>query len=202
MPKTTAVSPMIEPTDRSMPPVISTGVIAIAISPISTLNRVTSKKFATVRKRGAMTAKTSDRDRERGQRRPLAVWKPASHASAHVLRTAAAARGRSLRGPMCAPRVQADRGKNDRSLQRALPVGRHAHEGQCRPDGAEQHDTEHGAANRADATRHRGPADDDRSDDFHFESKTGIARHLAEARRVQHGRDCRQRSSKGERRPP
>ena len=45
-PNTTAESPMIEPTDRSMPPVIMIGVIASASSPNSTLKRTTSKKFA------------------------------------------------------------------------------------------------------------------------------------------------------------
>ena len=38
-PNTTAASPIIEPTDRSMPPVMITGVSATASSPSSTLSR-------------------------------------------------------------------------------------------------------------------------------------------------------------------
>ncbi len=58
-PKMTAASPIIAPTDRSMPPVMMTGVSATASSPSSTLNRVTSKKFATVAKLGATAEKSA-----------------------------------------------------------------------------------------------------------------------------------------------
>src|SRR5262245_52069468 len=58
-PSTTADRPIIEPTDRSIPPVTMTGVSATASSPSSTLKRITSKKFATDKKFGAMNEKTT-----------------------------------------------------------------------------------------------------------------------------------------------
>src|SRR5688572_15218379 len=53
-PKTTAASPIIAPTDRSMPPVTITGVRAIASRPNSTLSRVSSKKLPMLAKFGAI----------------------------------------------------------------------------------------------------------------------------------------------------
>src|ERR1035437_5556664 len=56
-PNTTAESPMMEPTDKSIPPVIMIGVSASASSPSSTLKRTTSKKFDHVKKFSPMEAK-------------------------------------------------------------------------------------------------------------------------------------------------
>ncbi len=58
-PNTTAASPIIDPTDRSMPPLMITGVNATASSPSSTLRRVTSKKFPSVKKFCAMAEKSA-----------------------------------------------------------------------------------------------------------------------------------------------
>src|SRR5580698_5691248 len=52
-----AMSPTVDPTDRSMPPAIRIGVSATASRPSSTLNRKSSKKFVHVKKAGAETAK-------------------------------------------------------------------------------------------------------------------------------------------------
>ena len=49
-PSTTADKPIIDPTERSMPPVIMIGVSTSASSPTSTLRRVISKAFAAERK--------------------------------------------------------------------------------------------------------------------------------------------------------
>ena len=59
LPKTTAERPINDPTDRSMPPLVITGVKATARRPISTLNRITSKAFASDRKWVPMTEKTT-----------------------------------------------------------------------------------------------------------------------------------------------
>src|SRR3984957_15031865 len=56
-PNTTAQSPIIDPTERSIPPVIITGVNASASNPSSTLSRITSRKFAVVKKFCATTEK-------------------------------------------------------------------------------------------------------------------------------------------------
>ena len=57
MPNTTAESPIMEPTERSMPPVTITGVSAIASSPSSTLNRAISNPFSTEKKWGVVAPK-------------------------------------------------------------------------------------------------------------------------------------------------
>ena len=59
MPKTTAERPISDPTDRSMPPLVITGVNATASRPISTLRRSTSKALASVRKFVPMTENTA-----------------------------------------------------------------------------------------------------------------------------------------------
>ena len=72
-PNTTAESPMIEPTDRSIPPVIMIGVIASASKPNSTLRRTTSKKFASVKKFSPIAAKIAELHRQRERQHPLPV---------------------------------------------------------------------------------------------------------------------------------
>ena len=72
-PKTTAASPIIEPTERSMPPVIITGVSASASSPSSTLSRTTSKKLAVVKKLGASAEKAAISSASAEQQDPFAV---------------------------------------------------------------------------------------------------------------------------------
>ncbi len=59
LPKTTAERPISEPTDRSMPPVVITGVKATASRPISTLRRSTSNALASEKKLVPITAKTA-----------------------------------------------------------------------------------------------------------------------------------------------
>ena len=72
-PKQTAASPIMAPTDKSMPPVIRIGVSAMASSPSSALSRAISKKLASVKKFGAMSAKIADFGRQaRRQARPYA----------------------------------------------------------------------------------------------------------------------------------
>ena len=56
-PITTAARLIIDPTERSMPPVMMMGVIASASSPSSTLKRTTSKKLLQVKKFSAITEK-------------------------------------------------------------------------------------------------------------------------------------------------
>ena len=56
-----------------MPPVMRTGVRAMASRPSSTLRRAISKKLPAVAKFGAMAAEQDDLDNEGGQQHPLAV---------------------------------------------------------------------------------------------------------------------------------
>src|SRR5690349_11210727 len=149
-PNITAASPIIAPTDRSMPPVTTIGVIATASRPTSTLTRITSNAFATLRKFGATIANTTT----------SAAIAPASTS----LDTGGGARPRRAHDPRAAGktgRVDRDRGEDDHALQGALPLRADAEEGQRRADGAEQHDAEQRAGRRAAAAGHRGAADDD-----------------------------------------
>ena len=59
LPKTTAERPINEPTDRSIPPLVITGVSATASRPISTLRRTTSNALATEKKLVPITANTA-----------------------------------------------------------------------------------------------------------------------------------------------
>ena len=59
LPKTTAERPISDPTDRSMPPVVITGVKATARRPISTERRSTSNALASEKKLVPITAKTA-----------------------------------------------------------------------------------------------------------------------------------------------
>ena len=70
LPKTTAERPINDPTDRSMPPVVITGVKATARRPISTLRRSTSNALASEKKLVPITAKTAiSRSQETHQNR-------------------------------------------------------------------------------------------------------------------------------------
>ena len=71
LPKTTAERPISDPTDRSMPPVVITGVRATAKRPISTLRRSTSNALASDKKLVPMTAKTAT---SRARRPSRIVW--------------------------------------------------------------------------------------------------------------------------------
>ncbi len=64
-PKLTAQSPIMDPTERSMPPVMITGVSASVRSPISTPSRMHSKKLVTEKKLGAarLSSRTSTSSR-------------------------------------------------------------------------------------------------------------------------------------------
>src|SRR5690349_2044153 len=155
-PNITAASPIIAPTDRSIPPVTTIGVIAIASSPTSTLTRITSKAFATLRKFGATIAKTT-------------ISTAIAPASAR-LDTGGGARAGRAREPRAAGktrRVDRDRGEDNHALQRALPLRADAEKGQCRPDGAEQHDAEECAGNRPAAAGHRRAPDHHCGDHLH-----------------------------------
>src|SRR3954468_47427 len=173
-PNITAASPIIAPTDRSMPPVTTIGVIATASRPTSTLTRITSKAFATLRKFGATIANTTISTAIAPASARLDTGGGARPCRAHGTRAARETR-----------RVDRDGGEDDHALQRTLPLRAHAEKRQCRPDGAEQHDAEQRAGHRAAAAGHCGAADNHRGDHFHLESQPGVARNLVEAHRVQ-----------------
>ena len=67
LPKTTAERPISEPTERSMPPLVITGVKATASRPISTLSRSTSKALPSVKKLVPIAEKTATSSKRRAR---------------------------------------------------------------------------------------------------------------------------------------
>ena len=200
-PNTTADRPIIAPTDRSMPPLMMTGVSATASSPSSTLSRVTSKKLPTREESSARSAANSAiSPASATARQPFAVRRPA--AAPRHRGQARAPGGSSARGGRTfAHCVDRDRREDDRALDGALPVRVDAEERQRRADRAEQDDAEQRAGERAAPAADRGAADDDRRNHLHLEPEAGVAGNLVEADRVEHRREAGQRAGGGEHRP-
>src|SRR5580692_5743210 len=134
-PKTTAARPIIDPTERSIPPDTITGVRASASNPTSTLVRISSKKFLRVKKFAAIAENTS-------------VSASSARARDHSpfgnlgnQRLSEAGSKTSSPGPR-GPRFQTCGRQDDYSLQRLLPISVDAEECQRRSDGAQQNHTE------------------------------------------------------------
>src|SRR5687767_10216404 len=164
-PKQTAASPIMAPTDKSMPPVIRIGVSATASSPSSAFSRAISNTLASVKKFGATTAK-------------IATSATSAAASA-ALCPRLAELGCIAFGPV-RQRIGSHRNENNRALNRAFPVRAHAEKCQRRPDRTEQDDAEDGSGERAPSARNGGAADHDGRDHFQLETEPGVRRHLIE----------------------
>src|SRR5580698_8527971 len=133
-PKITAASAIMEPTERSMPPVITIGVMASDNKPNSTLRRMTSKKFPAVKKFSPMAEK-------------MAISKSSTNASAHSPLGNQRSRQAlcSLSGseiciapPLRAQCVQGDGSQDDAAFDSALPIGAESKKGQRGADQSEQ----------------------------------------------------------------
>src|SRR5579863_844653 len=182
-PKTTAASPIMEPTERSMPPLIRTGVNAMASRPTSTLVRITSKKLPSVKKFCAMAEKiaiSATRAANRPGRLSTAqdsVWSsPASHARARP------------------NRIEAYGRQNDRTLNRFFPVRVDAQERKGRTDHAKQGHTQKRPGDGPSSSSDRSSADHYCGDHLHLQTESCVARDLIEADGIQQRRAARQRS--------
>src|SRR5580698_7534300 len=120
-PNTTAASPIMEPTERSMPAVTRMGVKAMAKSPTSTLVRMTSKKFPRVKKFGAMAENT-------------AISAARAHSRMNSLRLC------MLWLSKCG---YSDGRQNDGALNGLLPVSAQPQERERGADGTQQDHAEH-----------------------------------------------------------
>src|SRR5262249_27205270 len=80
-----------------------------------------------------------------------------------------------------APGVGADRGENDQSVQRALPVARDAEEYERGADDGEQRDTEQRAGERPSTAAYGRAPQDHGGDHPHLEPDAGVARNLVES---------------------
>ena len=191
-PNTTAASPIIAPTDRSMPPVMMTGVSAMASRPSSTLRRVISKKLPTVAKFGATRA------RRARSRRPA----PTSRIDS-PLRNRASRRRHAARRDRLRPRRARAADRRSASIATAARMmapwiarsqyaltPRNVSAGPIAPSRTTPSTV---PAMRAAPAGDRGAADDDGGDDLHLEAEAGVARNLVEADRVEQRGEAGQR---------
>src|SRR5580658_6472545 len=182
----TAVRPTRDPTDRSMPPVMMTGVSAIESSPSSTLNLSTSKKFVQPKNHRATKENRTDSaiKAARSQRSPLLRLEgPRSPATGDK---------RNFSGlfTIAACHVDRDRDEDDGALNCVLPVRADAEECETCADRAEQDDSEDGAEHGSRAARDRCTADDHGGDHLHLEAEPCVAGDLMEPDGVERGRQA------------
>src|SRR5271170_5533195 len=132
-PKMTAASAIMEPTERSMPPVTITGVMATASRPSSTLKRVTSKKLLPVKKFWEMVENTATSASSASNRTHSPLGNKRSR---HGL-CAAGGKAVSMLSRTGTQTVDGHRSQNDRALYGAFPIGADAEECERRADRAQ-----------------------------------------------------------------
>src|SRR5262245_28281465 len=169
-PKTTAARPIIDPTDKSIPPVMITGVNAIASRPSSTLNRSTSKKLLAVRKFSAIAENIATSQKSA----PIRIHRPAGRK--RRLNCLCAASCNKMK--MTTSGIDDDRRQNDPSLKGSFPISAHAQKGQRRTDSSQQDHAKNGACNGSDSSGYCCPSDNNSGDDLHFETQSCITRNL------------------------
>src|SRR5579862_1079575 len=133
-PKSTADSPMREPTLRSIPPETITGVRASANRPISTLRRTTSSALSFDMKLVPMTQKTAiSTDRTSTS---TSSWVRCNRGRPVCSRGGDS--GADMAPPPNSERVRRHREKDDAALDGLGPLGTRAEKNQGGPDGAKQ----------------------------------------------------------------
>src|SRR5579883_1001512 len=178
-PKMTAARPIMEPTERSMPPVIITGVVASASRPSSTESRTISKKLAAVKKLGARTANTA----ASRARAAASTHSPFGKAvSRHDLCTLSGADACIFLRTGAQP-VEGYGSEDDGALERVLPPGADAEEG-----------AGDGAAPAVDGCA----ANNDSGDDLQLEADARVGRDLAEADGIEKCGATGERAGNGE----
>src|SRR6185312_2116772 len=168
-PKTTAARPIMEPTERSIPPVTITGVIAMESNPSSTLKRMTSKKLSRVKKFCPIAAKIA-----------ISTASAASRIHSPRLFNRHPRESNAL-FPALAQNFDYDRGEDDCPLQRAFPVRAHAEERKSGSNRAQQNHAEHGPGCAAGTAGDRRAAHYDGGDDLHFHSEACVGGNLIKA---------------------
>src|SRR5690242_10450181 len=192
-PNTTAASPIIEPTDRSIPPVTMIGVSASASSPTSTARRVTSNAFPAVRKwrpvrpnathSAAMTPSSSHS--------PLGKRRSRNDGATSADCSAMDSADMMLQPPESD--IGAEASEDDRALDRPRPQRADAHEGEGSTDGAEERDADDGADRPSASPGDRRAPHDHRGDRLELQPDPGVARDGGETHRVEHRRESHQR---------
>src|SRR5262245_8008785 len=178
-PRQTAERPIIAPTDRTTPPAMSTGVIATASSPSSTLSLVISKKLPSVKKFGAVAENTATSRARAASRTPLCSSRY------EVV---------GIGFGTTPEHIERDGDENDEALHSALPIRADPDERECRTDGAEEHDPEQRTQNRTATAGDGGPTNHNRRNHLHFQTQAGIRWNLIEPRRVEERGKTRHRT--------
>src|SRR6266478_5080214 len=183
-PKTTAARPIIEPTERSMPPVMMTGVNASASNPSSTLNRIISKKFPHVKKFSAMAEKIATSRTKASSR----AHSPLGNRRSRQGLCAAGGKTASMWLRTHSNCVNHQRGENNGALHRSFPISADPKKCERRTDGSEQNDTQHGSNNTSLSTSDGRAAHHHGRDQFHFQTESGVGWNLIEPDGIQRGR--------------
>src|SRR5437588_979944 len=137
-PNTTEHNASIDPTDKSMPPVMMMGVSASESSPSSTLSRTTSNRFASVKKCSAAKAKIrhSHANTIRSTHSPFGNKRRESGDSSSG--TGAGEVEVDMLVDSADSRIGKDGCQDDCSLNRLFPERIYASEHQCRSDASQQ----------------------------------------------------------------
>src|SRR5438132_2353376 len=191
-PSTTADNPIIDPTDRSMPPVMMTAVSARASKPSSTLRRVISKAFARLRKWLPERPNTPHSTRRTASSTSSLAgshrWRHgASVPSGRDSAASDAGAGRDP-GMVLEPSqdgIRGQRGEDDRALNGLLPERIHSQEDERGADGAQQRRTHERARQTPAPARDGGAADHHRCDRLELQADPEVARDRAEAHGVE-----------------
>src|SRR5436190_4655292 len=195
-PMTTADSPIIEPTERSMPPVMMIGVMIRARRPISTLSRVTSNAFPVVAKLFPENANS---------RHSTAITMSRIHSlfgKSRALQSCSV-----LSGTCCGCEIASSiflksskrdigcqRRQNDPPLDSFFPKRIYAEKRQRCSDRPEQGDADHRADQRSATACDCNAADHDSGDRFQLKAYSRVSRNRRESNRVQHCGDTNQSS--------
>src|SRR5204863_8682244 len=176
--------PIIEPTERAMPPVTMIRVSASASSPISTPSLVISNAFPDVAKlcpaipntRHSTAITTSSTHSLLGNSRSAS----GAFAAASAGGDGAATEDTAMSFEPGERRVGDQRGEDDEPLDRLRPEWTDADVRHRGADRAEQQHADQRAEHGAAATRDRRAADDDRGDSRELEAEPCVARHRVE----------------------
>src|SRR5580704_5702827 len=194
-PNATAAKPIIEPTERLMPPVIMTGVSAMAIKPSSTLNRITSKKLAAEKKFGATTENTtiSASRAANSNHSPLGKTRSRHFLCSNCWSKECCTFYRTCFPALRPHSINHNSGQDDPALDGLLPIRVGAQECQGRPNRTHQYYAENRSQDAARASRDRSAAHYNGRDHLDLQTKAGIARNLVKPDGIQRRGEPRQR---------
>src|SRR5262245_31369919 len=81
--------------------------------------------------------------------------------------------------------IDDDRRQNNPSLKGSFPISAHAQKGQCWADGSQEDHTKNGPCDGSNSSGDCCPADNNSSNDLHFETQTSVTWNLIEPYRIE-----------------